>query len=198
MAGLNHLIAPSTCYLLLCQKDNDWDDHLPYVMMAYRSRPLLHRLYTLPHGACSECTLPDPMFLDVNESTTPPPVDLNMLSTLRGPSICPALPENICVKLQSDKRNARRHAQADPSSSWHYVRYHTFTAAPPTNLPPLGWPFVVTKKETDTYEIKLMSNPSKIRTVHMITQTLLSWLRSMSRPSYMSSHRYFGRSSRPP
>ena len=120
-----------------------------------------------------ECTLPvDLMFPDVNESTTPPSCGPEYVEYIKRAlqSAHSFAREHLRKAAVRQKKGYDAHARSRPSFQvGDYVRYY-YPPSRTTNKFARPWvgPFVVTKKETEvTYEIKLVSNPSKIRTVHI-------------------------------
>ena len=156
---------------------NDWDEHLPYVCMAYRCSQ--HSStgctpFAMVHGR--ECTMPiDLLFPDVPNVESLPP------------SCGPQYVQFIRRALQTAHQFARSHLQAATARQKKgydayardrphfnvndFVRYYY----PPSKVcnkfarPWIG-PFKVVDRPTMVdYKIQLVSDPSKVRVVHIDT-----------------------------
>jgi len=157
-------------------RGNDWDEHLPYVMMAYRSSK--HSStgctpYSMIYGR--ECTMPvDLLFPDATSRTdaTPPPCG-------------PEYVEYIRQVIQTSHKFARDHlhkaavrqkkgydAYAKDRPKFQpgdFVRYY-YPPCKTTNKFARPWigPFQVMERVTAVdYRIQLVSDPEKKRVVHI-------------------------------
>ena len=158
------------------ERANDWDEHLPYVMMAYRSSK--HSStgctpYSMIYGR--ECTMPvDLLFPDTQVPKSTPDQDCG-----------PEYVEYIKKTIQTAHRFAREHlhraairqkkgydAYAKDRPKFQpgdFVRYY-YPPCKTTNKFARPWigPFQVMERVTPVdYRIQLVSNPDKIRVVHI-------------------------------
>lgn len=154
----------------------DWDEHLPYVCMAYRSSintstgcspysMVFGREYTMP----IDLMYPDPDFQKKNPQCGPEYVSYIKRALETAHSFAR---EHLRVAAQRQKRNYDVHAkERNGFAVGDLVRYY-YPPAKQTNKFARPWlgPFTVLDKPTMVdYKISLVSDPSKIRTVHLDT-----------------------------
>ena len=154
---------------------NDWDEHLPYVMMAYRSSRNSSTgctPYSMIYGR--ECTMPiDLMFPDPSTKAKP------------NPSCGPEYVDFVRSAIRTAHEFAREHLHRSavrqkrgydvyakdrpPFQIGDFVRYY-YPPASNTNKFARPWigPFKVLERVTDVdYKIQLVSDPKKTRTIHI-------------------------------
>ena len=154
---------------------NDWDEHLPYVMMAYRSSKHTSTgctPYSMIYGR--ECTMPvDLLFPDIGVSNTPDPAcGSEYVDYIR--RVIQTSHEFAREHLQRatirQKKGYDAYAKDRPKFlPGDHVRYY-YPPARNTNKFARPWigPFVVLERTTLVdYRIQLVSNPTKIRVVHI-------------------------------
>jgi transposase InsO family protein len=154
----------------------DWDDHLPYVCMAYRSSQNSSTgctPYSMVYGR--ECTMPiDLMYPDPSKTTPAPACGPEYVNFIRKAIETAHLfaRDHLRVAAIRQKRGYDAYAKDRPAFiPGDLVRYY-YPPAKQTNKFARPWlgPFQVLERPTAVdYKIKLLSDSSKVRTVHIDT-----------------------------